>query len=404
MLDIRFILNHRAQAQEQLARRGCAIDLAPLCEQAQELHAARIEWEAGRGLVNRNQGTPELKARLKALQARIEALDTQVAAIMLTLPNCAHPDTPDGMDAEHNREVFRKEPPQGHGGQHNHADFGKKVGWHPDVAAQLTGARFHVWGPGTARLGRKLMNLAMDHFAQAHGYEEHAVPVIVHQKALEGTGQWPKFKDDLFALKTDQPWYLIPTGEVPLTNIVAGTTLNTKDHPTGIVKMMTTTPCFRQEAGAAGRDTRGLLRQHQFEKLELVNVCAPNHGQDALGGMLNEVRTFLDMLPIGYRVVELCAGDMGFAGHRAYDIEAWFPGTQTWREIATLTWCHDFQARRMKTFWRDKEGKRALAHTLNGTGLALGRVCAALAETWYEEGKEAIVLPEDFVRLLEPTR
>ena len=163
---------------------------------------------------------------------------------------------------------------------------------------------------------------------------------------------------------------------------------------------MTTTPCFRQEAGAAGRDTRGLLRQHQFDKLELVNVCAPENGQTALTTMLADVWAFLDTLPIGYRVVELCTGDMGFAGHRAYDIEAWFAGTQTWREIATLTWCGDFQARRMKTFWKGDDGKRNLAHTLNGTGLALGRVFAALAETWYDPSVKQMVLPKEFVQRL----
>lgn len=400
MLDIRFILNDRAQAQEQLARRGCTIDLAPLCEQATELHAARIEWEAGRGLVNRQQGTPELKARLKVLQARIDTLDAEVTATMLRLPNLAHADTPEGKDAEHNREVFRKDPPAPIAPLQNHADFGGKIGLHPELAAELTGARFHVWGPYAARVGRKLMNLAMDHFADKNGYQEHTVPVIVHKNTLQGTGQWPKFQDDLFALKTDQPWFLIPTGEVPLTNILAKTTLAAKEHPQGVLRMMTTTPCFRQEAGAAGRDTRGLLRQHQFDKLELVNVCDPEQGQAALEGMLADVCAFLDTLPIGYRVVELCAGDMGFAGHRAYDIEAWFAGTQTWREIATLTWCGDFQARRMKTFWRGLEGKRALAHTLNGTGLALGRVFAALAETWYDPKQARVVLPEDFMAKL----
>lgn len=399
MLDIRLILNNRARAraQEQLARRGCAIDLAPLCEQATELHAARIEWETGRGLVNRNQGTPELKARLKALQVRIDVLDAEVTATLLKLPNLAHADTPEGKDAEHNREVFRKEPPAPIAVGQNHADFGANIGLHPELAVELTGARFHVWGPYAARLGRKLMNLAMDHYADANGYQEHTVPVIVHQDTLQGTGQWPKFKDDLFALKTDQPWFLIPTGEVPLTNIVAKTTLTDKEHAAGLVKMMTVTPCFRQEAGAAGRDTRGLLRQHQFDKLELVNVCKPEAGQEALDAMLADVRAFLDTLPIGYRVVELCAGDMGFAGHRAYDIEAWFAGTQTWREIATLTWCGDFQTRRMKTFWKGEGGKKALAHTLNGTGLALGRVVAALAETWYDPAVGKMVLPEEFV-------
>lgn len=400
MLDIRFILNNREHAQKQLARRGCVIDLAPLCEQATKLHTARLEWEAGRGLVNRQKGTPELKARLKLLQARIDQLDTEVTNTMLRLPNLTHAETPEGNNAKHNREVYLKYPPAPIAPEQNHADFGGNIGLHPELAAEMTGARFHVWGPYAARLGRKLMNLAMDHFADENGYQEHTVPVIVHKDTLQGTGQWPKFQDDLFALKTDQPWFLIPTGEVPLTNIVAKTTLEAKEHPLGIVKMMTTTPCFRQEAGAAGRDTRGLLRQHQFDKLELVNVCAPERGQEALDAMLANVCAFLDTLPIGYRVVELCAGDMGFAGHRAYDIEAWFAGTQTWREVATLTWCNDFQARRMKTFWRGENGKRALAHTLNGTGLALGRVCAALAETWYDPVVKKMVLPEAFAKRL----
>lgn len=401
MLDIRFILANQETVQTQLALRGCTIDLAPLCANARELHALRIEWEAGRGQVNRQEGTPQLKAHLKTLQARIDTLDADVTATMLRLPNLAHATTPPGTNDTHNREVLRKEPPVTEmPTAQNHADIGGRVGLHPELAAELTGARFHVWGPYAARAGRKLMNMAMDHFAGHNGYQEYAVPVIVHRDTLQGTGQWPKFQDDLFALNTEQPWYLIPTGEVPLTNLVAGQTLNTKDHPGGVVKMMTATPCFRQEAGAAGRDTRGLLRQHQFDKLELVNVCGPDQGELALQAMLADVCTFLDTLPIGYRVVELCTGDMGFAGHKAYDVEAWFPGTQTWREIASITWCGDFQARRMKTFVRGEDGKRALAHTLNGTGLALGRVWAALVETWYNADEEKMNLPNEFEQRL----
>lgn len=400
MHDLKTLLHDIPAMERAFARRGHPLDLTPLAAMIHERAQLRMAWENGRAQANRGQGTPELKQQLTAWQDRIAALDEPIDAILLRLPNLAHEDTPDGLDAAHNREVFRKEPlpAKAHPPLH-HADM-KGIDLHPEIGAALTGARFHVWGPGAARMGRKLMGLAMDYFGDVCGYEEHAVPLIVHQRTLQGTGQWPKFAEEVFALQTEQPWYLIPTGEVPLTNIVAETTLHEKDHPTGVLKMMTATACFRQEAGAAGRDTRGLIRQHQFDKLELVNVVAPDKGQVALDAMLADVMVFLDTLPLAYRVVELCAGDMGFAGHRAYDIEAWFAGAGTWREIATLTWCHDFQARRMRTYWKDITNKKQLAHTLNGTGLALGRVFAALAETWWNPETARLELPEEFLERL----
>ena len=393
MLTTAMLLDHPLETAAALAARGYHTPLEPLVEQIHTLRQYQVQWEQLRALQNRGQGTPETKAQLKDLKPKIDALEQTTQNQLLRLPNVAHATTPVGDGPQDNPVVRIRPAPEVPWPGVVHADWAEQLGLHPELAAKVTGARFHVFGPQAARCARKLMQYAMDFYAERGNYQEHWVPQIVHRDALQGTGQWPKFEEDLFKLQTEEPWYLIPTGEVPLTNLYAQTTVNEHATPTPI-KLMTTTACFRQEAGAAGRDTRGLLRQHQFDKLELVQVCGPHQGALALEGMLQEVCALLDTLEVGYRVMELCTKDMGFAGHKAYDIEVWFAGAKQWREVATLTWCGDFQARRMKTRYVHADGTKTYAHTLNGTGLAVGRVMVALFEMYFDQEDETLKLPD----------
>ena len=266
--------------------------------------------------------------------------------------------------------------------------IGEKFGLDTETGVELAHARFTVMKGEVAKLHRKLTNLALDFYGNL-GYEEHYVPNLVNQETIYGTGQYPKFKEELFTTTGERPLFLIPTGEVPLTNTVKDKMLT---ETTVTQNLMTHTPCFRKEAGAYGRDTKGIIRQHQFEKVELVKICLAEEGINAFNQMVEDVKNFVAQFGIPFRIIELCAGDIGFAGHKAYDFEIWFANQQKFREIATITWCTDFQARRMNTRVKRKDGKKELVHTLNGTGLAVGRVLAAILENCYDG--EKLVLPE----------
>ena len=243
-----------------------------------------------------------------------------------------------------------------------------------ETGTMLAGARFAILKGEVAKTQRKLINAAMDHYDEL-GYEEMYVPHIVLPEIMYGTGQYPKFKDDLFLVDKN---YLIPTGEVPLTNIYNNQILKIDDLKNPI-KLMTKTPCFRKEVGAAGRDTKGIMRQHQFEKVEVVKICHPDKAENEFYLMLQDIEDFVVQLGIKYRIVELCSGDIGFAGHKAFDIELFFREENRFREIASITWCGDFQARRMNTRFKE-DGKTKLVHTMNGTGLAVGRIIEALVQ------------------------
>lgn len=311
------------------------------------------------------------KLKLVQIDKHLTWLEEEIKTINLMLPNMVHDTVPAGTTAADNPVLRVHGTPMGK--ERAHWDILPAMGFTQEAGVKLAQARFNVLPPKLAKQQRYLLARAFD-FYEELGYQEHYVPFMVNQQTMTGTGQYPKFDDELFHVDN---LMLIPTGEVPLTNLVAGQVF---DNDFKCLKLMTQTPCFRKEVGAAGMDTKGLIRQHQFEKLELVQVCHPDLGEQCFVQLVQDIEAFVQTLGVPYRVIELCTGDIGFAGHKAYDIELWFAGQKKYREIATVTWCHEFQARRMKTRLKDK---RAL-HTLNGTGLAAGRVLMAMLE-WNQD-------------------
>lgn len=302
---------------------------------------------------------------------------------LLNLPNIPAEDVPEGEDETDNVEIARRGGP-GDEGKH-HADFGPDLGMDFEAGTLLAGTRNTVLRGQMARLQRALGQFMLDIQTDEAGYQETAIPLLVKREVLEGTGQLPKFEEDLF-VTTDDRW-LIPTAEVGLTNLVREQIVDL-DEP---MRLTALTQCFRAEAGAAGRDTRGYIRQHQFEKVELVTICREEDAQTEHDRMLADACRILDRLELPYRVVLLCAGDMGFAARRTYDIEVWMPGQDAYREIASISWCGDFQGRRMNARYRDENGQTQHVHTLNGSGLAVGRALVAIIENnLTEDGRVAI--------------
>ncbi|MEM1175946.1 MAG: serine--tRNA ligase, partial [Pseudomonadota bacterium] len=266
----------------------------------------------------------------------------------------------------------------------DHIELGEALGGLDfDAAAKVSGARFAVMQGGLARLQRALIQFMLDTHTSEHGYRETYVPYLVHAHALEGTGQLPKFEEDLFKTTTERPFYLIPTAEVPLTNLGRDRIFDAGELP---LRLTAHTPCFRSEAGSHGQDTRGMIRQHQFEKVELVHLVAPDQSEAALEAMTGHAETILQRLELPYRVVALCTGDIGFGASKTYDLEVWLPGQQKYREISSCSNCNDFQARRMKGRVRNADtGKPELLHTLNGSGVAAGRALIAVLENYQQE-------------------
>ena len=264
-----------------------------------------------------------------------------------------------------------------------------------DLATKLAGPRFAVLKGDMARLQRALISLMLD-TAIKNGYEEYYLPYMANKDSLTGVGQLPKFEEDLF--KTTNGLYLIPTAEVPLTNIFRNTTINHNELP---IKVTAHTPCFRSEAGSYGRDTKGLIRQHQFEKIELMQVCHPDQSMDDLEGLLKNAKEILDLLELPYQVIELCSGDLGFSSCKTYDIEVWMPGQDKYREISSCSNFSDFQARRSNIKFKDENNKKILVHTINGSGLALGRTLIALIENNYDQDKEQIIIPKALLKYFD---
>lgn len=365
------------EIQTNLAKRGyiIPIELQYLLKQEKETHIAIENINA---LINKNLHTEAHKIQLKNLKENLLQLKNKIEPITHMIPNIIHETVPEGKGEEDN--VFLREHYLELKTQHNtyHGDLGKKIGLDIETGVALAHARFTVMRGDLAQLNRKLLNLALDFYGTL-GYEEFYLPNLVNEETMFGTGQYPKFQEELFTTEGNTPLFLIPTGEVPLTNVFKNTLFKTKDAEN---KLMTHTPCFRKEAGAYGKDTKGILRQHQFEKVELVRTCLPENGLIHFEEMVHDIEKFVLKLKIPFRIIELCAGDLGFAGHKAYDFELWFPTENKYREIATVTWCHDFQARRMKTKVKYNNGKNEFIHTLNGTGLAIGRVLAAILENY----------------------
>jgi len=318
--------------------------------------------------------------RLKANEQRLADLQAELAKITLGIPNLADASVPHGKDETDNKEIHKWGTPKSFNfAVKDHVELGVRHGWlDGDAGAKLSGARFTVLRGDLARLHRALAQFMLDLHTREHAHLECNVPLLVNPEAMQGTGQLPKFEEDLFATAGEVRRYLIPTAEVSLTNLVANEILDAARLP---LRMTAHTPCFRAEAGSHGKDTRGMIRQHQFEKVELVTIAKPAEGTDEHERMTRCAEVVLEKLELPYRRVLLCTGDMGFAAAKTYDLEVWLPSQNTYREISSCSNCTDFQARRMQARWRNPDtGKPELVHTLNGSGVAVGRALIAVME------------------------
>ncbi len=334
---------------------------------------------------------------LKANEGKLADVQDKMARFMEAVPNLPHESTPQGTDESGNVEVRKVgTPPSFDFEVKDHVDIGEKLGLDFDTATKLTGSRFSMMKGGMARLHRALAQYMLDTHTGQHGYTECYTPYMVNADSLRGTGQLPKFEADLFSVKKGgaegegENFYLIPTSEVSLTNVVRDVIVAADELP---LKMTAHTPCFRSEAGSYGRDTRGMIRQHQFDKVELVQVVAPDQSYAALEEMVGQAEFILTSLGLPYRVMQLCTGDMGFSAAKTYDLEVWLPAQNTYREISSLSNCEAFQARRMQARFRNAAGKPELLHTLNGSGLAVGRTLVAVLEN-YQQADGSVVIPE----------
>ena len=331
--------------------------------------------------------------RLKNCQSELQAVQADLKVIELGLPNLLDDSVPEGDDESDNAEIRRwGEPARFDFETRDHIELGANLGMLDfDAASKISGSRFAVMRGALARLHRVLIQFMLDTHTSAHGYQETYVPYLVQDHALVGTGQLPKFEEDLFKTTTETPYYLIPTAEVPLTNLARDTIFDTSELP---LRFVAHTPCFRSEAGSYGQDTRGMIRQHQFEKVELVQLVVASESGRALEELTGHAETVLQLLELPYRVVALCSGDVGFAAAKTYDLEVWLPGQQKYREISSCSNCTDFQARRMQARVRNATtGKPELMHTLNGSGVAAGRALIAVIEN-FQQADGRIRIPD----------
>jgi seryl-tRNA synthetase len=344
------------------------------------------------------------KAELESTATRLDQIQTAMQALLLAVPNLPHESVPEGAGEAGNVEVRKWTPAQGLGGvpaafafaAKDHVDVGEPLGLDFEAGTKLTGSRFTVMKGPLARMHRALSQFMLDLQTQQHGYTECYVPYIVNADSLRGTGQLPKFEEDLFAAKKggqegeaeNAALYLIPTSEVPLTNLVRDEIVAEADLP---MRLTAHTPCFRSEAGSYGRDTRGMIRQHQFDKVEMVQIVHPDKSYQALEEMTGHAEAVLQALGLPYRVMLLCTGDMGFGSTKTYDLEVWLPAQNTYREISSVSNCEAFQARRLQARFKNAQGKNEFVHTLNGSGLAVGRTLVAVLENYQrEDGSVAV--------------
>jgi seryl-tRNA synthetase len=411
MLDPRLLRHDLDAVARNLARRGVALDR----ERYQALEAERkdlqVKAEAlrqqrneqskaiglakaeGRDVTALKEQVAELAEVLAASESRLAEVAQELDAFLAGLPNLLHDSVPDGADETSNEELRRwGTPPAFDFEPRDHVALGDGLGLVDfETAAKLAGSRFVVLRGAVARLHRALIQFMLDVHTREHGYSETYVPYLVNESALFGTGQLPKFAADLFALQGEPELMLIPTAEVPLTNLVRETIVEADQLP---LRLVAHTPCFRSEAGSYGQDTRGMIRQHQFEKVELVHITEPDDSYRELELLLGNVEAILQRLELAYRVVTLCAGDTGFSVAKTYDVEVWLPGQQRYREISSCSNCETFQARRMQARWRNPAtGKPELVHTLNGSGVAAGRALIAVLEN-YQQADGSIRIPE----------
>ncbi len=412
MLDAKILRNDPEAVAEALATRGFALDVGAykaleesrrdLQSRTESLQQKRNESakaigkakQAGEDIQPLLDAVATLGDELKAAESELAGVQEQLQSLYLELPNLPHDTVPVGQDEEDNQEIRRwGEPPVFDFKPQDHVDLGEALGGLDFAAgASLSGSRFVVMQGQVARLHRALAQFMLDTHTAEHDYHETYVPYLVDEPALMGTGQLPKFAEDLFAIANfDRNLHLIPTAEVPLTNLAANQILEADDLPLGFVSH---SPCFRSEAGSYGRDTRGMIRQHQFDKVELVQLTRPDDSYAALERLTGHAETILQRLGLPYRVVTLCTGDMGFAAAKTYDIEVWLPGQSAYREISSCSNTEAFQARRMQARWRNPEtGKPELLHTLNGSALAVGRCLVAVLEN-YQHADGRITIPE----------
>ncbi len=411
MIDPKLLRSNPAEVARNLARRGFVLDvnaLAALEERRRhwqmESDRLRAERNSHAKAIGQAKGRGEdiapLMARGEALAREVEDADRALDAIQtelndwqLGLPNLLHEAVPEGRDESANVEVRRWGTPRSFEfAPRDHVEIGEGLGGLDfEAAGRIAGARFVVMRGALAQLHRALAQFMLDLHTREHGYTEVYVPYLVAASSLQGTGQLPKFEQDLFALRGEQKFYLIPTAEVPVTNLVREQIVAAETLP---LKFVAQTPCFRSEAGAAGRDTRGMIRQHQFEKVELVQITRPDDSYRALEELVGHAEQVLRRLELPHRVVELCAGDVGPASARTYDLEVWLPAQGKYREISSCSNCEAFQARRMQARWRNPAtGKPEPLHTLNGSGTAVGRALVAVLEN-YQDADGSVTVPE----------
>jgi len=411
MLDSKLIRTDLERVAAALARRGYVLDTTRLEEleerrkalqtKAQELQTQRnrrskeigMAKAAGVAIGPLLEQIEGLGSQHKAAEAELAQLQEELGDVLMGIPNIPHDSVPEGRSETDNLEIRRwGEPRSADFEPVDHVDIGERLGLLDfQNAAKISGARFSVIQGPLARLHRALIQFMLDTHTREHGYTEVYVPYLVNADSLRGTGQLPKFEEDLFRTCSDPAYYLIPTAEVPVTNLVRGTITENESMP---LRFVAHTPCFRSEAGSYGKDTRGMIRQHQFEKVELVQIVRPQDSYTALETLTGHAETILQRLELPYRVVALCTGDIGFSSAKTYDLEVWLPGQQKYREISSCSNFEAFQARRMQARWRNPQtGKPELVHTLNGSGLAVGRTLVAVMEN-YQQADGSIRIPE----------
>lgn len=415
MLDIQYLRKNPEEVAHHLAQRQFQFDLEKfqtLETQRKTLQMETEELQAQRNSLSKQIGIAkskgqdasaiieqvnQLAVRLTESAHTLALLQTEIEAFMLNVPNLPDSSVPIGKDANDNLEIRKWGTPMTFDFEiRDHVDLGIPLGLDFDTASKITGARFTLLKGGLAHLHRALAQFMLDTHINQHNYTEVYVPYIVNRASMQGTGQLPKFEQDLFAVphrstedSASENNYLIPTAEVPLTNIVRDAILAKNDLP---LRYVAHTPCFRSEAGSYGRDTRGMIRQHQFDKVELVQIVEPEQSMQALEQLTQHAEIILQKLELPYRTVLLCTGDMGFASCKTYDIEVWLPAQQTYREISSCSNMGDFQARRIQARYREAQGKPALLHTINGSGLAVGRTLVALLEN-HQQADGSIRIP-----------
>ena len=411
MIDPKLLRQSAKEVAENLARRGHVFDADAYLALDEQRKTLQVDVEAlrnernvsaksiGKAKASGEDVEPLLAAvkdlgdRLDISEAKLHDVQAAVQSIELGLPNLLQDDVPNGKDDAENVEVRRwGDVPEFDFEPQDHVDLGTSLGMLDfDAASRVSGSRFAVMRGPLARMQRALIQFMLDVHTSDNGYEETYVPYLVKSDALQGTGQLPKFEADLFKIEGESPYYLIPTAEVPLTNLARESILEAAELPR---RLCAHTPCFRSEAGSYGKDTRGMIRQHQFEKVELVHLVKPDESDDALEELTANAENILQRLELPYRVVTLCSGDVGFSGAKTYDLEVWLPGQQKYREISSCSNCTDFQARRMQARWRNPDtGKPELLHTLNGSGVAAGRALIAIMEN-YQQADGTLRIPD----------